>query len=52
MKPNQTRERPSDAEFDQMITSARAKLHEALELESRPWWRRLSRLTTVTVIVF
>lgn len=52
MNPPQTHEQPSDAEFDQMITSARRRIHQTFELETRPWWRRLSRLTTATVIAF
>ena len=51
MDTNQTRQWPSDAEFDQLISDVHAKLRKAVQLEARPWWRKLSRLTTATVIV-
>lgn len=51
MDIDQVRDRPSDAEFDDMVTRGHTKIRQALRLESRPWWRRLSRLTTVSVVV-
>ena len=52
MRTNTSPAWPSEAEFDQMIASSRVKLHQALDLEARPWWRKLSRMTVVTVVVF
>lgn len=44
-------ERPSDAEFDQMVARSRDQLLKSIRGESRPWWRRMSRFTVIASIV-
>lgn len=44
-------DRPSDAEFDQMIAHSYEELHKSIRDASRPWWRRMSRFTVITSIV-
>ncbi|MBC9225056.1 hypothetical protein GL325_01840 [Aeromicrobium sp. 636] len=40
-------DRPSEAEFDDMVARMHATIRRAMRVESVPWWRRVSRLTTV-----
>lgn len=51
MDDSQTRRWPSDAEFDEMVAGVHRKILQTQQVESRPWWKKWSRLTTATVIV-
>lgn len=44
-------DRPSDAEFDQMIAHSYDQLRQSIRDEARPWWRRMSRFTVIASIV-
>jgi hypothetical protein len=51
MDINPLQDRPSEVDFDAMVTRVHATIRRTVRAESRPWWRRLSRLTTVAVAV-
>lgn len=44
-------DRPSDAEFDQMIARSHIQLRQSIGEGARPWWRRMSRFTVIASIV-
>jgi|GEM_PF-6952185 len=51
MIPPPTTDRPTDAEFDRLITSAGRTVLRAVSERRRPWWRRMSRLGVAATAV-
>lgn len=47
MDIDQQGHRPSEADFDDMVAHTHTTMRRAMRSESLPWWRKLSRLTTV-----